>query len=261
VPVGRGIDGVRVVVERAPGRPAGVGELGEIVVDTPYQSLGYPLDPSLTAARFVAGAYRTGDLGRYRPDGAVDFAGRADRQASVHGHRVEPAEIEAVLAAHPGVRQVHVDTTDGLTAYVVGSVPPAWLAERLPDHLVPAVVELPALPLTANGKLDRAALTPATVVEPRTDAEQAVYAIWREVLADRRFGVTDDFFAAGGHSLAAGQIMARVRGEFGVDLPLAALFEANTVAALAERVEEAILAQLDAMSDEEIIALSQREAS
>ena len=261
VPVGRGIDGVRLHVERTPGRPAAVGELGEIVIETPYLSLGYPLDPSLTAQRFVAGTYRTGDLGRYRPDGAVEFAGRADRQVSVHGHRVEPAEIEAVLATHPDVRQVHVDATDGLIAYVVGSVPPSWLADRLPSHLVPAVVELPALPLTPNGKLDRAALTPSTVVEPRTDAEQAVHTIWREILPARTFGVTDDFFVAGGHSLAAGQIMARIRREFGVDLPLAALFEANTIAALAERVEEAILAQLDALSDEEIIALSEREAS
>jgi amino acid adenylation domain-containing protein len=261
VPLGHGIDGVRLLVERAPGRPAGIGELGEIVVATPYLSLGYPLEPELTARRFGPGTYRTGDLGRYRPDGAVVFAGRADRQASVRGHRVEPAEIEAVLAAHPAVRQVHVDTSDGLTAYVVGTVTPGWLADRLPEHLIPAVVALPALPLTPNGKLDRAALAPSTVVDPRTDAEHAVYAIWRDVLPDRRFGVTDDFFVAGGHSLAAGQIMARVRKEFGVDLPLAALFEANTVAALAERVEEAILAQLDEMTDDEIIALSQREAS
>ncbi len=259
VPLGEGIDGVQLLVLRG-AVPAAVGELGEIVVRTPYLSLGYPLDPDLTAERFVDGGYRTGDLGRYRPDGLVEYAGRADRQAQVRGHRVEPAEVEAVLRGRSGVDRVHVEVVgDRLTAYVVGSATglEEWAAARLPEQLVPAVVVLDELPLTPNGKVDRAALTagPRAVVAPRTDAEHVLHAIWLDVLPGGDFGVEDDFFAVGGHSLAAAQVLARTRREFAVDLGLGDVLGATTIAALAEVVETAVTAQLDDLTDAEIAAL------
>ncbi|WP_432113204.1 amino acid adenylation domain-containing protein [Streptomyces sp. S1] len=276
VPLGRGVPGVQLLVLTADGRRAGVGELGPIAVRTPYLALGYPHDPALTAARFVPGpggdrVYLTGDLGRYRPDGAVEYAGRADRQLKVRGHRVDPRETEARLAAHPGVAHAHVVAAppDGIHAHVVPApgTPPTgreladWCREALPGHQVPAGFTLrDALPLTANGKVDEAALradrpSAAPFVAPRDEVEETVHALWREVLPGREFGVEDDFFAVGGHSLAAAQVLARIRRAFGVDLDLAALFDATTVAALAALVEERIQAELDALTDDEIAAL------
>ncbi|MFC9854722.1 non-ribosomal peptide synthetase [Streptomyces prasinus] len=277
VPLGRGIPGVQLLVLTADGHRAGVGELGEIAVRTPYLSLGYPHDPELTAARFTPGpggdrVYLTGDLGRHRPDGSVEYAGRADRQLKIRGHRVEPREIEAHLAAHGGVVHAHVAAAgpDSVHAHVVPArgVPPTegelahWCRRALPDHLVPAGFTFhDRLPLTANGKVDEAALrhghaaTAAPPVAPRTDVEAAVHAIWREVLPGREFGVEDDFFAVGGHSLAAAQVLSRLRQAFELDLDLAALFDATTVAALAVLVEERFEAELDALTDDEIAAL------
>ncbi|MCP4656226.1 MAG: AMP-binding protein, partial [bacterium] len=213
--------------------------------------------------------YRTGDLVRHRPDGHLEFLGRIDHQVKIRGFRVELGEIEALLSEHPAVQEAIVLARDEvaalgeavkiLVAYVVpssGSAVPdpvelrAFLAGRLPDYMVPsAVVLLEALPQTASGKVDRTALgrralpalhgtAAAGAEEPRTPAEEILAGIWAEVLGCERVGVESDFFAIGGHSLLATQIVSRVRGTFGVELPLRRLFEAPTVAALARCIAE-----------------------
>ncbi|HYH80302.1 MAG TPA: amino acid adenylation domain-containing protein [Longimicrobium sp.] len=290
-PVGRGIEGVQLLVLNAGGRLCGVGELGEVAVRTPYLARGYANDAELTAARFrpnpITGdpadrVYFTGDLGRYRPDGAVEIAGRADRQLQLRGFRVEPAEVEAAIAAHAAVREVAVVPRPGadgeprLVAYVVTRTrddPAAelrgWLKGRLPDFMAPsAILRLDALPMTANGKLDTRALpdpepvAAAGYVPPRTAAEQVLAELWAEVLHAGRVGAEDNFFALGGHSLLATQVLSRVDQAFGVKLPVRALFEHPTVAALAAAIEATgtgVLAEaadgLDDLSDEELEAL------
>jgi amino acid adenylation domain-containing protein len=265
VPVGRGIDGVDLLVLSADGSVAGIGEVGEIVIRTPYLARGYLNDDALTAGRFVpnpaTGAagdrmYRTGDLGRYRPDGTVEVAGRADRQINLRGFRVEPGEVEAALRAHPAVRDAAVeargeDDARRLVAYLVARGEPRTAEVRdtlratLPEHMVPsAFVWLDALPLTPNGKLDRAALpdpgapaSEAAYVPPRTPTEEVLADAWAALLRVDRVGAADDFFALGGHSLLATRVAARVREALGVELPLRAVFESPTLAALAADVD------------------------
>jgi amino acid adenylation domain-containing protein len=266
VPIGKPIEGAAAVVLDARGKPAPRGTVGEIYIRTPYRSLGYLGDPARTAEAFVANplggraddvVYRTGDFGRVLDDGSFEFAGRRDQQVKIRGIRVELAEVEGALRAHPAVRDVavadreHADGTRYLCAWLVVEGEPglealrAFAAAALSDELVPsAFVTLPALPRTATGKVDRAAL-PApggagdarAFVAPCTPAEEALAAIWREVLEVERVGAHDNFFRLGGHSLLATRVVARVRDAFGVELPLRALFEAPTVAAFAERVE------------------------
>ncbi|HET7231440.1 MAG TPA: amino acid adenylation domain-containing protein, partial [Longimicrobium sp.] len=270
VPVGRGIEGVDLLVVTPSGTLAGIGELGEIAVRTPYLARGYLNDAELTAARFVANpitgeaadrVYRTGDLGRYRPDGEVEPVGRADQQVKVRGFRVELGEIEAALTKHPAIRESAVITREAeggdrrLVAYwapAEGSAEPdaaalrAHLKALLPEYMVPsAYVRLDRLPLTANGKIDRKAL-PAPEhtagadrhVAPRTPTEEILAQLWAEVLRIDSVGVDDDFFALGGHSLLATRLLSRVQNALGVALPLRAVFEGPTVAQLAVRVEE-----------------------
>jgi amino acid adenylation domain-containing protein len=274
VPVGRGIDGVDLLVVTPSGTLAGIGELGEIAVRTPYLARGYLNDAELTAARFVPNpltgdpadrVYRTGDLGRYRFDGAVEPAGRVDGQVKVRGFRVELGEVESALAKHPAIREAAVMAREtGLVAYwvpVEGSVEPDAASLRLhlkallPEYMVPsAYVRLERLPLTANGKLDRRALPePEAVasesgpVAPRTPTEEILAQLWAEVLRLESVGVDDDFFALGGHSLLATRLLARVQNALGVVLPLRAVFEGPTVAQLAARVEEVRRAGLPAL--------------
>ncbi len=264
--IGRPIRGVRAYVLDAGLRPAPVGVPGELCLGGASVARGYLGRPELTAAAFVpdalsgepgARAYRTGDRVRWLPDGELEFLGRMDRQAKVRGFRVEPGEVEAALLAHPGVRDaavvVRADAAGParLVGYVAaaGAVAEdalrAHLAARLPEYMVPsALVFLDALPLTPSGKTDRAALPapePATEggpARPRTPAEEVVAGVWSALLGTE-VGPRDDFFALGGHSLLATQVVSRVRGLFGVELPLRALFEAPTVARLAARIEAA----------------------
>jgi amino acid adenylation domain-containing protein len=293
VPLGRGIPGVSLLVVNRAGALAGVGEPGEVFLRSPHLAAGYLHDEALTRERFVPNpltgadrAYRTGDLGRYLPDGAVEPLGRADRQVKVRGFRVEPGEVEAVLARHPAVGEAVVlpyDAAPGdlrLAAYVVpahAARPPApaelraAAAEQLPDYMVPAAwVLLDALPLTPNGKLDRAALpapVPAesteTFVAPRNATEEVLAGFWTELLGVERVGVEDDFFLLGGHSLLATRLLARVHQTLRVQVPLRRFFEAPTVAGVAAAVMETpgaarraetiarLLRELDAVSDEE----------
>ncbi|HEU4558056.1 MAG TPA: amino acid adenylation domain-containing protein [Longimicrobium sp.] len=358
IPLGRGIPGVQLLVRNAAGELAGIGEVGEIWLRSPHVALGYLNDAGLTEQRFVhnpwtqdAGdlLYRTGDLGRYRPDGEVEPMGRADQQVKVRGFRVELGEIEAHLARHPSVREaVVIARGDGadkrLVAYVVPnrvaedsqrtgaeerhpegdharsaaapspaarriystsndiaaegqgspssapdhasaashpgasqagepSLPQVVLGEgqaetgatgravpareraldvealrahlraALPDFMVPAAfVTLERLPLTQNAKVDRRALpepeaaTAETRIEPRTETEAALAEIWSEVLG-HEVGVEDDFFASGGHSLRATQVLSRVQQRFGIRLPVKTVFAAPTVAALAGEID------------------------
>ncbi|HSK79061.1 MAG TPA: non-ribosomal peptide synthase/polyketide synthase, partial [Thermoanaerobaculia bacterium] len=257
LPLGRGMEDAQLLVVNPEGALAGVGELGEIHLRSPHLALGYLDDPALTAERFLPDAgesrrYRTGDLGRYLPNGDVEFAGRADAQVKIRGFRIEPGEIEAALARFPGVRESVVIVRDlRLVAYVVprpgAEIPPAdvrsFLAARLPGYMVPAdVAVLPALPLTRTGKIDRRAL-PAPertagegAVAPRTPAEETLAGLWRDLLGVEAVGVHDDFFDRGGHSLLATQLLSRIRTAFGVEVPLRALFERPTIAAMASLV-------------------------
>ena len=262
VPVGRPLANVRAYVLDAARQPVPVGVRGELYVGGAGVALGYLRRPELTAERFlddpfagVEGArmYRTGDRVRQLPTGDIEFLGRADDQVKVRGYRVEPAEIESVIRSVAGVAQAAVISRgDRLVAYVCGSAQPDAIrqavGERLPDYMVPhAVVALAQLPLTANGKLDRAALpdpdadaAPAgpSFVEPRTPTEATIAAIWCEVLKRDRVGTQDNFLELGGHSLIAIRILGRLSKAFSVRLPLRVLFEAPTVAALAAQIDQ-----------------------
>ncbi|MEV5560418.1 amino acid adenylation domain-containing protein [Nonomuraea wenchangensis] len=263
VPVGHGVDGAELLVLDAGGSPAAVGELGEVVVRSRRLARAYAGDDELTRSRFSRepdggpDRYRTGDLGRYDPDGRVVPAGRADRQVKIRGHRVELGEVEAALAAHPGVLAAAARAAEQpggpvLHAYAVpaGAAVQAGelrrhLAARLPDHAVPAeLVLLPALPLTPNGKVDRAALPappPRAAAgpgqEPATATERLVAGVWREVLNLPRVAADANFFEIGGHSLATAQVQARLAAALGREVPIVDLFRFPTVRTLAAHLD------------------------
>ncbi len=262
-PIGRPLGNVRLYVCDAPGNPQPVGVPGELRIGGAGVARGYLGQPGRTAEGFVPDAfsgrpgarlYRAGDRVRRLASGELEFLGRMDQQVKVRGFRIEPGEIEARLREHPGVREAAVLAREDapgqtrLVAYVVGEADAealrAYLGRSLPEHMVPgAFVALERLPLTPNGKLDRGALpapeheAAAEYVAPRTATEEVLAGIWAEVLGVERVGVTASFFALGGHSLLATRVVSRARQALGVELPLRALFEAPTVAALAERVE------------------------
>ncbi len=253
------------------GTPVPPGEPGEICLGGAGVARGYLHRPDLTAERFVPAAdggrlYRSGDLGRRRPDGSLEFIGRVDFQVKVRGYRIELGEIEAVLGEHPAVRSAVVaarqdgEEGDGafaekrLVAYVVPrgaaaglvSALRAHLAERLPDYMVPAAfVFLDALPMAATGKVDRKALPAPDRARPALETayaapsgpvEEALAQVWGELLGLDRVGARDNLFALGGHSLLVAQIVSRVRQDFGVELPIPVVFEHPTIAALAARI-------------------------
>ena len=278
VPIGRPISNVRIHLLDDRRREVPVGSVGELHIGGVQVALGYHRRPELTAERFVpdpfgppgARLYATGDSARRRADGAVEFLGRIDGQVKLRGLRIELGEIEVALREQRGVRDAAAAVKEPspgdkrIVAYLIGAAPdPATLRgalrRRLPDYMVPAAfVELDALPLSANGKLDRAALplpeptgwgsdggrgpgggpNPAGVA-PRSDVERAVAGIWCDVLGVDRVGVDDDFFALGGHSLLATQVVARMRGLTGGrgQVGVMDLFEHPTVRGLAGLVE------------------------
>jgi amino acid adenylation domain-containing protein len=259
IPVGVGIDGAEILVLDPQGEALLPGEIGEIVVRSPHLALGY-LRAEDGGDRFLdlAGtrAYRTGDLGRRLVSGEVELLGRGDAQVKIRGHRVEIAAVEQALAAHPGVQRALVTARPDaggelrLVAHLVPhSVPPARAsleaharATLLDAERPSAFVILDRLPLTPSGKIDRRALPdpalPAPGAErPRTRLERTLAAIWEQVLAAPEVGLDDDFFALGGHSLRAVQVLSRLRDATSIELPLRALFDAPTVRALALRVE------------------------
>ncbi|MFC4565274.1 amino acid adenylation domain-containing protein [Nocardiopsis mangrovi] len=261
IPYGRPIANTayHVLDERGADRPDGV--VGELYCAGPGVARGYWDDPERTAASFVVRGgtrlYRTGDLGRVLPDGSIEFAGRADAQVKVRGMRIEPGEVEAVLGAQPGVEAAVVVGVPhegrpghrALAAYVTGSADPdavrAAARAALPEHLVPATVTvLAALPLTANGKVDRAALESGApsprgggteaFTAPRTPLEATIAQEWAEVLGAGPVGASDDFFVLGGDSVTATRVLAGLRDALeSPDLPLMALFAGRTVAGMA----------------------------
>ncbi len=268
LPLGRGIEGVDLLVLGAAGGLAGIGELGEVCIRSRHLARGYLGDSELTAQRFVPNPfrpahadaedrlYRTGDLGRYHPSGEVEHAGRADQQVKIRGFRIEPGEVEAALRRHPAVRECVVVARGGaevrLAAYLVPAGRPAaardlrvFLGETLPEYMVPAdLVWLDALPMTYTGKLDRRALPepqreePAAAAAARTPVEELLAGIWQELLGGARpIGIHDNFFDLGGHSLLATRVLSRLRAALGVEVPMRALFAAPTLAGLAAAVE------------------------
>ncbi|GAA2657880.1 hypothetical protein GCM10010436_89570 [Paractinoplanes durhamensis] len=254
--VGRPIGNTRAYVLDSWLRPVPDGVAGELYLSGAQLGRGYLDRPGLTATRFVADPfdagqrmYRTGDVARWTAEGTLEFVGRADDQVKIRGFRVEPGEVAAALAEHPDVRQVAVVPREGrLVAYVIGDIADLreWAARRLPDHLVPAVVmALEALPMTVAGKLDRRALPEPDFAEiaggtaPRTATEEILGGLFAEVLGLPLVGASDDFFALGGHSLTATALAARVRAVFGATLPIRAVFDAPTPAALGAYLDRA----------------------
>lgn len=279
VHIGRPLANVRVVVLDASLAPVPFGATGEICIGGIGLARGYLGRPGLTADRFVpdpfgspgARLYRTGDLGRLLRSGEVDFLGRADEQVKIRGYRVELGEVRAVLAEHPDIREAVVvarETGHGgkqLAAYCVTGLDAgdvrAYCARRLPDYMVPTLITpLTVLPLTTHGKVDHRALAELDVrppdeaamrIGPRTDLETRVFEIWRSLLP-KLAGVRDNFFRLGGDSMLAARLVAMTQEEFGVEIPLRAVFDEPTVAGLAGAVEDAVRAEVEALSDAEV---------
>jgi amino acid adenylation domain-containing protein len=249
-----------------------IGVPGEICVAGPGLARGYLRRPERTEEKFIPNPfaaatgerlYRSGDLGRFRADGEIEYLGRIDQQVKIRGHRVELGEIEGVLAQHPAVSECAVvarQETPGdlrLIAYLVPrgvTAPPDpelrdFLKRSLPAHMLPSrFIPIERLPLTPSGKVDRQALpSPAGrshereegFVPPRDPTERAVAEIWGQILGLDDVGAKDDFFELGGHSLLAAQVVSRIRDSFGVELPIRALFDSSSVAEFAEVVSKA----------------------
>ena len=308
LPLGHPLANARVYILDQRRRVVPIGIAGELHVGGHGLTRGYWKRPELTAEKFIpdpfsgepgARLYSTGDLARYLPNGEIEFLGRLDHQVKIRGYRIELGEIETVLSKHPAVREAVVVREDNagetrLVAYVVRQPPRsigvselrAHLRERLPEYMTPAAfVELKALPLSANGKIDRQSLPAPELVNttrarefiaPRTEAEQTLVKIWSELLKVEQVSIDDNFFELGGHSLLATQLISRVREEFKLELPLSSLFEYPTVSALAVditriqdaqgeiplrtiapielRPKEDVLARLNELSAEEVEA-------
>jgi amino acid adenylation domain-containing protein len=290
VPIGRPISNTRCYVVDSRGAPVPAGVAGRLVIGGAGVAKGYLGEEALTAERFAADpfapgggrVYDTGDRARWLGDGTLEFLGREDEQVKIRGYRVEPGEVDSALTRHPAVREAVTVASEGpggemrLVSYCAladdGERPDlqGHLAQWLPEYMIPsAIVPVAELPRTPSGKIDRSALPDADSAEPvaeyvapRTPLEEAVAAIWAQVLGLPAVGVEEDFFALGGHSLLATQVVAQVRSDFAVDLPLHSLFTYPTVSTLAGEIvrmmgdsegEEAarLMAELEGMSDEE----------
>jgi len=258
VSIGRPTPNTNIYIVDGDLNPVAAGVTGEICVATKHLAREYLNRPDLTAERFITiraeRMCRTGDLGRYLPNGDIEFLGRADHQVKIRGYRIELGEIEAVLLSHPSVEEAvavarGADDERRLVAYIVSAAPPSaaelrqFVAERLPEHMVPAVyVMLPELPLTDAGKVDRNALpepvqTSAGTTDgsPETETEKILAQIWSEVLKVDGITVHHNFIELGGDSLGATQLLAAIRGRFGVEIPARVLFD-GTLAELARAV-------------------------
>ncbi|BAT53523.1 amino acid adenylation domain-containing protein [Nostoc sp. NIES-3756] len=258
-PVGQTLPETQALVLGANQQLCGIGEPGEIVLRTPFRSLGYINATQEMRSRFVTNhfgndagdlLYYTGDRGRYIPNGTLEILGRQDHQVKIRGVRIELGEIEAVLAQHPSVHQTIVTASEErLVAYIIPTQESAptireirrFLSAKLPQYMVPSsFVFLDKLPLTTNGKVDRRALpTPANVnnldtfVEPRNQLELQLVQIWSKILKVGKVGVQDNFFDLGGHSLLAPYLMAQIKQQFGKDVSLTSLFQNPTIEQLA----------------------------
>ncbi len=284
IPLGQGIEDVQLLLVNKSGHLAGISELAELYVRSPHLAQGYVGDQTLTEERFLTNPftddpnerlYRTGELGRYLPNGNVEWAGRNDRRVNIRGFRVELEEIESVLRQHSTVRDATVITQDCeissaenakpetqnpklrqcLVAYMVveeesqslTDLLHGYLSSRLPDYMVPAYfVILKQLPLNPNGKVDYQALPPVHEIfsdpssssfVPQNGIEANLCEIFARVLDRDHVGVDENFFRLGGHSLLAAQAAARIREAFQVGVELRTFLESPTVAALAKEIE------------------------
>lgn len=276
VPIGRAIANTRLYIVDTHMQPAPIGVAGELCVGGVSVGRGYLNDLEQTRRNFLCDPfsdrrgtrlYRTGDLARWRADGTLEFLGRVDHQVKIRGHRIELEEIEHVLVGHPQIQNAVVLARDDLGGearlfgYIVTADSPEpdpselrdFLKTRLPEYMIPTgFIFLKCLPLTAHGKVNRAALASihqgikvarANFMAPRDPTEKVVAGIWADLLKVDAIGVFDNFFDLGGHSLLAGRVLAQVTDSFGVSLPLRTLFEAPSVAALARQINKARVAQ------------------
>jgi acyl carrier protein len=297
VPIGRPIANTQIYVLDEGLQPVPIGVIGELHIGGVGLARGYFNRPHLTAEKFIpnpfgeAGMrlYRTGDLVRFLPGGEIEFLARVDQQIKLRGYRIELGEIEAALAELVGVREAIVllrtagSPAKHLAAFVVlhqganlsSTQLRSQLADRLPDYMIPSVLMiLDEMPLTPNGKTDRAALLAMEVsspagangyIAPRTPVEETLAEIWAEVLGVKRVGVEDNFFELGGHSIMATRIASRVRQKLNTEVSLAMLFDGPpTIAQMAKAIDEyfiehaepekldEMLQELAELSDEEI---------
>jgi len=269
VPVGYPVEDTQIVLLDEAGAPGAIR--GEIGIRSKHLALGYWNQEDLTRCAFLPDPhgdgmriYKTGDIGRLLPDGALEFIGRNDTQIKIRGYRVEIAEIEALLAEHDSVKEAVVTASEEqpgeqrLAAYIVNkngcevSVQELqqYLKDRLPDYMAPAVLTMVnEIPLTPSGKVDRTRLPvpeftlPADdedIVAPSTPVQEVLETIWTDLLQIKRAGLYDNFFALGGHSLLAAQVVARIRDVFSIDLPLRAIFENSTLIELSRVIASRI---------------------
>jgi hypothetical protein len=276
--IGVPIAGTRVAVVDRYLRRVPPGVTGELLLGGAGLAREYLGNPELTQQRFIdwdgGRYYRTGDRVRWRPDGRLEFIGRVDDQVKVRGYRVEPGEVEAHLVMHPQVAAAVVAAHEGqLVAYIVGDAGHEDLRQHLsaalPHYMVPDLWStLEAFPTNAAGKIDRRALVPPAsadapqrvYVAPRTDAEELVADVWRDVLRVDRVGVFDDFFELGGHSLLAVRVGARLKASAEIDIPIRTLFTHRTPAELAAAIEALLLDELAGLSDDDVERLLDTES-
>lgn len=283
-PIGRPIDNTQVYILDSHLQPVPVGVQGELHIGGLNLARGYHNRPELEAEKFItnpfstdpeARLYKTGDLASYSPDGMIHFLGRNDSQIKIRGFRIELGEIESVLAEHPGIAAVTVITRDDsaedkhLVAYVVLKIADLtsnklreFLKQKLPDYMVPSrFVALDSLPLTSNGKVDRVnlpapdranALEDQDSIAPLTTIEATIAGILGSLLKLDNVEREANFFDLGGHSLLGTQLIARIRNSFGIDLPLRSIFDSPTVASLSAEIEQILVAEVEAMSEEEV---------
>ncbi|AFZ11269.1 amino acid adenylation domain protein [Crinalium epipsammum PCC 9333] len=284
VPIGRPIGNTQIYILDSHLRPVPIGVTGELYIGGDSLARGYLNQPEITAEKFIvnpfsdrtnARIYKTGDAARYLPDGNIEFLGRIDNQIKIRGFRIELGEIEATIRQHPDIKQVVVIAREDvpgekrIVAYIVPRVETLHtnsmreiLQQKLPDYMIPsAFVQLKALPLTANGKIDRQAL-PApdqviltdTFVAPRNPVEETLASIWAEVLKIEKIGIYHNFFELGGHSLLATKVISRLRQAFQIDLPLHHIFESPTFADLAVVIAHKLSEQADEKMMAEMVA-------
>jgi amino acid adenylation domain-containing protein len=283
-PIGKPIANTQIYLLDAQLQPVPIGVSGELYIGGDGLARGYLHQPELTQERFIpnpfsaipgARLYKTGDLGRYLPDGNILFLGRSDHQVKIRGFRVEIGEIEAILCQHLGIRQAVViargDTPGDkqLVAYMVPVKQPTpsikelreFLKDSLPEYMMPsAFVWLEAIPLTPNGKIDRKALPAPEGSRPelerrfeaaRTPIEVALVELWSDMLHVEKIGIHDNFFELGGHSLLAARIMFYILEYFDIKLSLRTLFDCPTIFEMAQRIEEKIIEEIDALPEED----------
>jgi tyrocidine synthetase-3 len=275
IPIGKPISNSTVFVLDAQHQPVPVGVAGEICVGGDGLARGYLNNPELTADKFITvnlpligetRIYKTGDLGRWTPDGLIEFIGRRDAQVKIRGFRIELGEIESALQSHPAVDSAVVIARESgaekeVVAYVVGREEldaadlSAYLGGTLPSYMVPAhFMQLDELPLNANGKVDRKRLPDPTTgsllsaveyIAPRNEVEEKLVAIWKDILGKDTISVKDNFFDLGGHSLRVTRLASQVHREFNVKIELKDLFEVAVLEDLATLIEQSVKTSFD----------------